>query len=184
MKVKVIQRAGFGLAVAAVLAGCVSPEEPRPVLASSFGWNAADATKCLQAALDSGAKKVVVDRQAGEWLVDTIRVPSNIEVVFADGVVVRAKPGTMIRTTDCLFRFRNVTNVVFRGEGKAVLRMNRKDYLNRKDIYQHGEHRHLLSLHGVRDSAVLDLALEESGGDGVYLLGTTNVLLDNLKYST
>ena len=156
------------------------PKPPKTVIASSFGWNAADATKCLQAALDSGVPRVVVDKQAGEWLVSTIRVPSNVEVVFQDGVVVRAKPGTMIRTTDCLFRFRNVTNVVFRGEGKAVLRMNRKDYLNRKDIYQHGEHRHLLSLHGVRDSAVLDLTLEESGGDGVYLLGTTNVLLDNL----
>ena len=156
------------------------PEGPKPVLASSFGWNAADATKCLQAALDSGAKKVIVDRQAGEWLVDTIRVPSDIEVVFQDGVVVRAKPGTMVKTTDCLFRFLEVSNVVFRGEGKAVLRMNRMDYLNKKEIYQHGEHRHLVSMRKVRNSSVLDLTLEESGGDGVYLLHTDNVLLDNL----
>ena len=34
------------------------------VTASSFGWNPTDATRCLQAAFDSGAKKVVVDRQA------------------------------------------------------------------------------------------------------------------------
>ena len=64
------------------------------VTASSFGWNPTDATACLQAAFDSGAKKVVVDRQASEWLVETVYPRSDTEIVFADGVVVRAKPGT------------------------------------------------------------------------------------------
>ena len=155
------------------------PEEAKPVLASSFGWNAEDATKCLQAALDSGAKKVVVDKQASEWLVDTIKVPSDIEVVFADGVVVRAKPGTMKDVTSCLFRCKGATNVVFRGEGRACLRMNRADYLD-PSKYVHSEFRHLLSLHRVANVSVLDLTLEESGGDGVYILRTKNVLLDNL----
>ena len=60
------------------------------VNASSFGWNATDATACLQAAIDSGAKKVVIDRQAGDWIVEPIflRV-SGQEVVVADGVIVR-----------------------------------------------------------------------------------------------
>ena len=51
------------LALAAAAAD--GPASGRDVVtASSFGWNAEDATKCLQAALDSGAKKVIVDRKS------------------------------------------------------------------------------------------------------------------------
>ena len=32
------------------------------IKASSFGWNAEDATSALQSAIDSGAKKVMIDR--------------------------------------------------------------------------------------------------------------------------
>lgn len=162
-----------------VATSVVRSDDTVSVLASSFGWNAEDATKCLQSALDSGAKKVVVDKQAGEWLIDTVKIPSNIEVVFADGVVVRAKPGTMKRPTSCLFRCKGVSNVVLRGEGRACLRMNRADYLD-PEKYVHAEHRHLLSLHCVTNFSVLNLTIEESGGDGVYILRTKNVLLDNL----
>ena len=39
------------------------------VKASSFGWNAEDATAALQAAIDSGARKVIVDwRDEGDWV--------------------------------------------------------------------------------------------------------------------
>ena len=34
------------------------------VKASQFGFNPADATRNLQAAIDSGARRVIVDRQA------------------------------------------------------------------------------------------------------------------------
>ena len=149
------------------------------VLASSFGWKAEDATKCLQSAIDSGASKVVVDRQASEWLVETIRVPSDKELVFADGVVVRAKPGSMAGKAECLFRVQNASNVVIRGEGRARLVMNRSDYLD-PSRYRHSEHRHLLSLRGVDNVTVRNLSLEESGGDGVYLLKARHVVLDGL----
>ena len=149
------------------------------VKASSFGWNPTNATKCLQAALDSGANKVLVDRQPSEWLVDTVFPRSNTEIVFEDGVVVRARPGSMVRTVDNLFRCRGVSNLVMRGEGRAVLRMNRRDYLD-KTCYQHGEHRHAISLHGAENVAVRDLTVEDSGGDGVYLLKARHVLVENL----
>ena len=149
------------------------------VTASAFGWNATNATACLQSALDSGAKKIVVDRQAYEWLVETINVPSNVELIFEDGVVVRAKPGSMKGKTDCLFRCKGVSNIVFRGIGNATLRMNRKDYLN-PSLYRHAEWRHLISLRNVNNAVVRDLLIEESGGDGVYILQSHNVLLENL----
>ena len=57
------------------------------VNASSFGWNAEDSTAALQAAFDSGARKVVIDRQAGDWISRPLFITnSNIEVVLADGV--------------------------------------------------------------------------------------------------
>ena len=88
------------------------------VTASSFGWNPTNATKCLQAAFDSGAKKIVVDRQDSPWLVDMVFPRSNTEIVFADGVVVCARPGSMVRTVDNLFRCKGVTNLTLRGEGR------------------------------------------------------------------
>ena len=152
------------------------------VKASSFGWNPTNATKCLQAAFDSGAKKVVVDRQASEWLVDMTFPRSNTEIVFEDGVVVRARPGSMIKNVDNLFRCLNVSNVVMRGEGKAVLRMNRTDYLD-KTRYQHSEHRHAITLRNVENAVVRDLTIENSGGDGVYVLNVKHGLLENLMCS-
>ena len=149
------------------------------VKASSFGWNPTNATKCLQAAFDSGATKVHVDRQASEWLVDMVFPRSNTEIVFEDGVVVRARSGSMVRTVDNLFRCRGVSNLVMRGEGRAVLRMNRKEYLD-KTRYQHGEHRHAISLCDAENVVVRDLTVEDSGGDGVYVLKVKHALIENL----
>ena len=62
--------------------------------ASSFGWNAEDSTAALQAAFDSGANKVVIDRQAGDWISRPLFITnSNIEVVLADGVTLKANSG-------------------------------------------------------------------------------------------
>jgi len=149
------------------------------VKASDFGWNSTDATKCLQSAFDSGAKKVVVDKQAGEWLVETVYPRSNTEIVFADGVVVRARPGSMKKNTDSLVRFQRVTNVIFRGEGNVTLLMNRADYLDPAK-YQHGEHRHLLSIKRSVNLTIRDLTVAESGGDGLYVLGVENGLVENV----
>lgn len=70
------------------------------VKASSFGWNATNATKSLQAAFDSGAAKVVIDRQAGDWIVEPVFLRSNQEVLIDEGVVVRALKGAYRRPTD------------------------------------------------------------------------------------
>ena len=167
------------LVVAAV---AMSASAGDSVTASSFGWNPTNATKCLQAAFDSGAKKIVVDKLDSPWLVDMVFPRSNTEIVFADGVVVCARPGSMIRTVDNLFRCKGVTNLTLRGEGGAVLKMRRDDYLD-KTRYQHGEHRHAVSLHNAENVVVRDLTIEDSGGDGVYVLNVKHALLENLHCS-
>ena len=152
---------------------------PAPVNASSFGFDPADATRCLQAAIDSGAAKVVVDRQASDWIVRPIRLRSGQEVVFAQDVVVRAMPGAFTNRSDSLFLAENVRDVVLRGEGRAVLKMRKADY-DDKARYVHSEWRHVLTLRRARNVRVLDLALESSGGDGIYVDKCENVSVERV----
>ena len=156
------------MAIAAFAFAVAAFGEGESVNASAFGWNATDATSCLQAAIDSGAKKVVIDRQAGDWIVEPIflRV-SGQEVVVADGVTVRAKKGSFKGRADCLFRISSKDRgVTLRGEGKATLVMNKRDYQDLKQ-YVFSEWRHAVSVAG-SGTTVRDLTILSSGGDGVY----------------
>lgn len=126
----------FGLLCAALLAFDLAPEEQaraadETVVASSFGYDAADATDCLQKAINSGAKRVVVDRQAGPWLVRPITLRSNLELVLQEGVEIIAKAGEFKSKGETLITAQNAENIVIRGEGEgATLRMRKKDYWN------------------------------------------------------
>ena len=143
---------------------------PCGVKASSFGWNATNATKCLQAAFDSSAAKVVIDRQTGDWIVEPVFLRSNQEVVIEAGVTVRALKGAFKSPNDCLFAVRGVSNVVLRGEGSALLRMVRDDYTDRK-AYCFSEWRHTLNIVDSAHVRVSDLVFSYSGGDGIYVGG-------------
>lgn len=151
------------------------------VNASEFGWNATNATQCLQAAIDSGAKKVVIDRRAGDWIVGPIflRV-SGQEVVVADGVTVRALKGSFKKRGECLFKIDGkVSGITLRGEGYASLVMNKTDYQNSRE-YVHSEWRHAVSIAG-SGTSVSNLTILSSGGDGVYVKGNAkDVVLENL----
>ena len=94
----------FGWMAFAVVALCslVAAGADKVVNASSFGWDAEDSTAALQAAFDSGARKVVIDRQAGDWVTRPLFITnSNIEVVLADGVTLKAKRGEFYAKGDC-----------------------------------------------------------------------------------
>ena len=59
---------------------------------SWWGFHPDDSTEFLQAALDSGAKKVIVDYTGQDWIAGkTLLLASDQEVVIADKVVVKAK---------------------------------------------------------------------------------------------
>ena len=160
-----------------LVAGCkASNDSLQPadfVKASSFGWNATNATKCLQAAFDSGAARVVIDRQAGEWIIEPVFLRSDQEVVVEAGVVVRALKGAYKHPNDCLFTARGVSNVVLRGAGGALLRMERDDYTDRTE-YLFSEWRHTLNIINSSNVRVSDLAFRYSGGDGIYVGGRSS----------
>ncbi len=53
-----------------------------------WGFNPEDATKSLQDAINSGAKKIVVDNPGKPWIVGPLKLASNQEIVFAEDVQV------------------------------------------------------------------------------------------------
>lgn len=182
MKMGRIFIARTGVSVALALCSFGVSGSDKIVNASSFGWNAEDSTAALQAAFDSGASKVVIDRQAGDWITRPLFITnSNIEVVIADGVTLKAKRGEYRKKSECLIRITGkVSNVVLRGEGNAVLAMNKADYLDPKNNYSFSEWRHAVSILSARNVMVKDLTILSSGGDGIYLNGPKGVTLENL----
>ena len=80
-----------GVLLAAAVAAVMPPGGT--VRASEFGFDPADSTRFLQAALDSGARTVVLDRQAGPWVTLPLLARSNTEVVVEPGVELVAKRG-------------------------------------------------------------------------------------------
>lgn len=153
--------------------------------ASWWGFNKEDATACLQAAINSGVPKLIVDNTGSDWVVDQpINLTSNQEIDFADGVVVKAKKGCFIGIGDSLFRGSNLQNITLHGEDKVVLQMNKKDYQDAA-IYKPGEWRHGINLAGCTNVTISNLTIKETGGDGIYIGAGTqpyceNVLIENV----
>lgn len=138
------------------------------VVASRFGYDPQDATEALQSAIDSGAKRVVVDRQDTPWILRTIRLRGELELVLEEGVELLAKKGEFRARGDILFVASDVTNLTIRGEGRgATLRMRKTDYW--QEPYQKSEWRHGLSLLSCENVLVENLQIAETGGDGIYL---------------
>ena len=134
--------------------------------ASWWGFDPADATQSLQAAVNSPAIRVIVVNMGRPWIVTTIRLPSDKEIVFEPGVVIEAKRGAFLGKTDCLFLARGCRNLTLRGRD-ATFRMHKSDY--HKPPYEPAEWRHALSIRGCENVRIEGLTLLESGGDGIYL---------------
>ena len=134
--------------------------------ASWWGYNPEDSTQALQAAINSGVPKLVVDNVGQPWVVEPIRLAGNQEILFERGVEVLAKKGAFKGTTDVLFSARLMENITLRGYG-ATLRMRRDDYAG--PAYARAEWRHCLAFYSCKDVKILGLTVAESGGDGIYL---------------
>jgi hypothetical protein len=134
--------------------------------AAWWGFQPEDSTAALQAAIDSGAKKVVIERMPSAWIVEPLRLASDQELFFEPGAEVLAKQGQFHGSADSLFSAAGKQNIKLIGPG-ATLRMRRDDYDGPE--YKHAEWRHVLKFHGCTGIAVEGLTLAESGGDGIYL---------------
>ncbi len=141
------------------------------VRASKFGFDPADATECLQKAIDSGAKQIIVDQTGAEWLIRPVKLRGDLELIIGKDVTVRAKPGEYKSPYESMLTAEDAAKLIIRGEPGAVIKMNRKDYWDLKN-YAHSEWRNAISLRGASGVEIRDLAIEESGGDGIYITGS------------
>ena len=155
---------------------------PDVVKASSFGFDATNATKCLQSAIDSKAKRIVIDKQDSPWIVDPVFMRSGKEIVLENGVVVEARRGGFLGRNDTLFTFKNVVDVSIRGEGRAVLKMHKTDYQDAAR-YLPAEWRHGIGIFNSRNIAISNLCILSSGGDGLYVANGRKISFDRLVVS-
>jgi len=173
MNTRCLLACGLAAAAAALFA------EPRPDLveqvrngqlkearASWWGFDAQDATRFLQAAIDSKVPRLVVDRMEGPWFVLPLKGVSNQEIFFEPGSEVRAKRGAYKGKGECLFRFPSCENVRLSGYG-ATVSMWHEDYM--QPPYEKSEWRHALSILSSRNVVIEGLTIASSGGDGIYL---------------
>ena len=135
-------------------------------ISERFGFDPEDSTCFIQEAINSGARKLIIDRKETPWIVRPIKGRSDLTLVFEKGVEVRAKKGEFRGVADILFRFENATNVFLDGRG-AVLRMNKADY--QKPPYAKAEWRSGLCFHSCENIRISGLKVVETGGDGLYL---------------
>jgi len=134
--------------------------------ASWWGFDPNDATAALQAAIDSGAKKVIVENMQTPWIVRPIQLAGDQELVLENGVVLLAKRGEFTNSNDSLLSASGKRNVRITGSG-ATLRMWRDDY--DRPPYKKAEWRHALSIRSCTGVSMTGLTILESGGDGIYL---------------
>lgn len=134
--------------------------------AAWWGFDPKDATRFLQAAINSGAAKVIVPNMGQDWVIEPIVPASHQEIFFEPGVVVTAKKGAFRESHDALFRARNVTHLTMTGYG-ATLRMQKADYT--LPPYGRSQWRHGLEIESCHNVLIQGLTIRETGGDGILL---------------
>jgi hypothetical protein len=133
------------------------------------GWDATDATACLQNAIDKGYSSILVRKMDSKWFVNRIylRKP-NQELLFEEGVEVKAIRGEFHPRTSPMFQIQ-AENVSMIGYG-ATLSMWKEDYAD-PDKYEFAEWRHCIRTLGAKNFTIKGLLLKDSGGDGIEVAG-------------
>ncbi|MCB9941266.1 MAG: right-handed parallel beta-helix repeat-containing protein [Planctomycetaceae bacterium] len=134
--------------------------------ASWWGFDPEDSTSSIQSAINSGAKRVIIENMGQPWIVTPLVAASDQELVFEQGAVLQAKKGEFKGTNDSLLSVVNKRSVTITGNG-ATWRMHRDDYA--KPPYKKAEWRHTLQIKSSSNVKVSGLTMAESGGDGIYL---------------
>lgn len=144
------------LCLVGLLLICTSRVEGQTtVFADDFagGFDPLDSTAALQGAIDSGADRVIVRNMGADWVIhQRVVTRSNLEIMFAPGVVVSAGSGL---GEENLFIVNDVANVSLRGYGAT--------FRGAPDGV------HVLAINGGANIQVLGLTLENAGYDGLYV---------------
>ncbi len=135
------------------------------VKASTFGWNATNATTAFVNAIKSANDTIVIDLQESDWMISPTSFDKlkNKTIVFENGVNLVARPGAFSSIFDAsLMVFYEAYNVKIIGYG-ATFRMQKAEYI----AYNNSQHRHCISLISCSNVSIYGLKLMDSGGDGI-----------------
>lgn len=144
------------------------------VYAADYGFNAEDATSAIQNAInDPNAEKVVIQNMGAPWIIsEQISLKDNVEIVFAEGVVVKAKSNNFLDNKSSMFQAENVDNIKLTGEGSGgnlpTLQMNSNEYVGDA---ANNQYNHVINLFGVNGYEIRNLTLSGAGGDGIHIAG-------------
>jgi hypothetical protein len=153
----VIQR--VALMALMLVGGLVEPSEAKRLVL----WSAQPSSS-LSSFLNSEADTLVVMPKRGGWVTGPLRLTRGHRViVLMPGTEIRAAAGAFLGLNDALVTLYGVRDVHIIGYGARLVM--------RKAEYNEGQWRHALSLMGVQRVTVEGLALDSSGGDGIYVDG-------------
>ncbi len=143
------------------------------VNASSFGWNDKDAAAALQAAIDSGAQKVIVDwRDEGDWIISPVILrTSNQEIAVADGVTIRGRTDSNSDLPGLLTIPEGVTNIFLHGIVTAAIAVDGEKY------------KHALTIYGGENVNIDNLTVVSDECEGIKVENRAKSLcVDNITY--
>ena len=176
---------GSALAVSSSSSGTITAQPERQIGTTAVVCPASlgDCTGTLQQSLN-GSGQIVVGPRGGasapfSWPTRPLQLRSHTHISFLQGIEVAAVAGEFHGGGDCLFTTTpGTTNVTIVGWG-ATWRMRRSDYADNR-TYSHSEWRAgLLVVHSsfVR---VVGLKITETGGDGIYVIRSSDLLIDSV----
>ncbi len=140
--------------------------------ASTFGWNATDATTAFVNAINSSYDTIVIDKQVGDWMINSTNFTAlnSKTIFFENGVNLVARPGAFSNIYASLMTFYECNNVKIIGYG-ATFKMQKSEYI----VYNDSEHRHCIQLISCNYIDVYGLKLMDSGGDGIIVASYTGI---------
>lgn len=121
--------------------------------ASTFGFAPGDATSALQAAIDTGARRVIVPNMGTDWLVSTIMLTmSNQDIILEEGANITGKAGAsfLFSTKDAAISLSNFKMI---GSGNVLTNSNG----------------HVFGLYSPYHVTVSGMTITDAGIDGVYI---------------
>lgn len=145
--------------------GCMSLHAKSISVVDSFGFDPVDSTRYIQAAIDSGAEEIVIEKKDVPWVITPIKGRSNLHLILEKGVKIVAKEGEFKGVADCMFKFAFVTNVFIDGRG-ATVQMRKRDYQN--PPYAKAEWRSGFDFLSSENVTIQGVRVMETGGDGLY----------------
>ncbi|MBP6414405.1 MAG: T9SS type A sorting domain-containing protein [Bacteroidia bacterium] len=142
------------------------------VNASTFGWNATDATTAFVNAINSVNDTIFIDRQVSDWMINATNfyTLNNKTIIFENEVNLVAIPGAFSNIYASLMTLYECNNVKIIGYG-ATLKMQKSEYI----ALNNSEYRHCIQLISCNFIDVYGLKLMDSGGDGIIIASYTGI---------